>query len=232
MKETFIFSSVGSYHIDNESRHKIFKSWNIENVNSACVVFNFLNDFNYCSYFDNVLYRSGFKFPNLFFYITEFPEILDEYKYIGVIDDDLFIHDKKCIKLLSHYMNQYRLSIISPTNSCLESGSLYHIMRYYPNQNKILITNFCEMGFMLIESSFFAKILESYKQLSKQILDYGFDYFICNLANQENKKIGIVKNLLFTNPQRNRKNVADHLYDGNIRLYKRISPKIIDVIKL
>lgn len=100
----------------------------------------------------------------------------------------------------------YNLDICSP--SCGNKGkqSWYKIMQKKHNHapNELLITNFCEMGAMILSNRMVYKILEIYNRniLYSHILDYGFDHFICNIANEYNYICGIYKDISYINPSR------------------------------
>lgn len=204
MHNCFIFSSVGS-NLSHNYKIQVFESWQIKDYDSGCVVFSDTDCFDYSQYFNNVLFRKHFKFPNLFYFLSHNPEIVKQYKYIAVLDDDLLFNQHNTIYQAINYMDVYNLSISSISNGCQEKKSPYYVMNNKGLINELWITNFVEMGFMIIDSKSISNLANtSDKEL---VEDYGYDYYICNIANKNNLKIGVFKNLDYTNPQQpNRQN--------------------------
>lgn len=226
VKDLFIFSSVGS-NLPYSYKEKVFDSWNTKESDSGCVVYND-DGFEYNKYFKTVLNNKNFKFPNLFYYLSIQQNIVHEYKYIAVLDDDLLLEDN--ISKITHIMDTHDLTICSPCNRCVSKRSGHSIMNVEEKENKLLITNFCEMGAMIIESSFLKQI----KNKEKKVEDYGYDYYISNIASKNNKKIGIVSTIGYDNPEQQQRNIAWHTYNNNKDdlLLQKIEPLILCVIDL
>jgi len=223
----FIFSSVGS-RLDINYRQQVFDSWNISSFDNGCVIFKPNCKFNYSDYFDNTLNRLGFKFPNFFYFLRHYP-ILDQYKYFAVIDDDLLFHNIATFTSIYDYMEKLDLSICSPSNDGVGKKS-YELMLGNKQQKEIWITNFCEMGCMVIRNDLLKIIIQKYIEEKVNIVDYGFDWFICNIANTIKARIGLIKNLNFYNPYNCERNIGLKEYKNNKNIVHFIQPKVLEKI--
>lgn len=194
MKEMFIFSSVGS-PLEHAYKHSVFKSWDINKYDSGCVVYGD-DGFPYDEYFKNTLYKKDLKFPNFLYYIEKY-NILDEYKFISILDDDLLFNQVNTIDVVVSLLNDFNLAVCSISNDCKGRNS-YEIMKYQKQSKELWITNFCELGCLFFNSKNLKNILNDIKFCG--LVDYGLDVLISNLIFDSKNKIGLIKCLSFYNP--------------------------------
>lgn len=204
-ESTFVFSSVGS-ELPDDYKQKTFQSWNLDMFDSGCVVYN--NNFPYNNYFKHTLTKTGFKFPNFFFF-DEKSNIVDNYEYICVLDDDLLFKEPNSINEAVLLMKKFDISLCSLSNNSKGKKATYSIMGpENADKPKIAITNFCEMGCMIFKNTFLELCKQEYYNKYPKLTDWGFDWFICSLAQQYNLNIGIVKHLSFSNPIQHGRNLG------------------------
>lgn len=192
----FVFSSVGS-SLEYGYQNDVFNSWNIKNFHSGCVRYS-NNTFPYENYFKKIKFNRDYKFPN-FFYFDSIYKIIDKYEYIAVLDDDLLFQNKDSILLATKLMQKFDISLCSLSNTNTGKVSYYPIMSSN-NDASLWLTNFCEMGCMIFHSKLLKLVKNIYDEKFKNLKDWGFDWWICSLANQYKYNIGIVKHLSFSNP--------------------------------
>lgn len=225
----FIFSSVGS-HLSNEYKNAVFKSWELDRFNSGCVSFNDSDDFPYSKYFKTIIHKSGFKFPN-FFYFDDLFKITDNYEYICILDDDLLFEEPNSIIETISKMKDFNISVCSLSNNNKGKTVSYGIM-CADNTRTIKITNFCEMGCMILHNNFLKLVKQEYFKNYPLLTDFGFDWFICSLANNTNHIIGIIQYLFFFNPVHVDRNIGynDWInYKNSIRYIHPVVHRTIDV---
>lgn len=221
--KVFVFSSVGS-PLSRNHKLNVFKSWNLENFNSGCVIYGD-DEFQYSSFFKTTIKKAGYKFPN-FFYFDRIYNIVNKYKYICILDDDLYFQQTNIINETVNLMEQFNISLCSPSNNNDQKKSSYNVMASDKDEKKIIITNFCEMGCMVFKNVFLDLCKTQYYDKYPGLTDWGFDWFICSLANNYNYNIGIINHLSFSNPKQYNRNYGydDWLnYKNNITYIK---PKI------
>jgi hypothetical protein len=214
MNNLFIFSSVGSSFSD-EYKNSVYESWQLDQHDSGCVIYNKEDRFDYAEYFDTSICHSGFKFPNFFYFLDYFPDILDNYNYFAIIDDDLLFNNSDVFNQCCLIGSKNNLDVVSISNDNKKKKSSYHIMRYDSDEPTLWITNFCEMGFMMIKKDFLTKIIQRYCEIDCKVQDYGFDWFISHLAIEYNKKIGIIKHLSYSNPVNQKRSIAWYKKDDS-----------------
>ena len=228
MSEVFIFSSVGSSFSD-EYKNSVYESWELNKYDSGCVIYNKEDSFDYAKYFDTIAYRSGLKFPNFFYFLNRFPDILNNHNYFAILDDDLLFNNSDVFDQCRLISSNNNLDVVSISNDNRKKKSPYSIMKYNPYETALWITNFCEMGFMIIKKDFLTKIIQRYYELDCKIKDYGFDWFISNLATEYNKKIGIIKHLSYSNPVSEKRNIAWYKRSDNTpKELRSVEPKIYE----
>lgn len=201
MKNLYVFSSVGSTNEESEN-DKVFSSWNMSNYDSGCVVYGANSVFKYNRYFQTVDYHIGMKFPNFIFANHKY-QLISKYQYFLIVDDDLIFEQSNILDQMIDTVNKYDLSICSISNNdVLHKRTPYSIMRYTNNVHELWITNFVEMGCMMIRSDLLDLALKKYISDKLTIIDFGWDIFLCGMANGLNRRIGIIKNLSFINPRK------------------------------
>lgn len=220
----FVFSSVGS-KLDDSYKNQVFTSWELNNFNSGCVIYN--DNFLYNRYFNITLHNKDYKFPN-FFYFNSIYAITSKYKYIAILDDDLLFHNINSLNTCLELMKKFNLSLCSLSNNNQGKKSYYPIMAS-TDTNHLWITNFCEMGCMIFRSSLLKLIIKIYNNKYKKLKDWGFDWFICSLANQYKHNIGIIKNLSFSNPVQSIRDIGKSEWIQYKNEIKYSHPKILRI---
>jgi len=229
MKKIFIFSSVGS-PLSDEYKNSVYESWQLDQYDSGCVIYSKEDSFDYAKYFDTNICHSGFKFPNFFYFLDRFPDMLDNYNYFAILDDDLFFNQTQTLEKCVFFMDRYDLDICSISNSNAIKKTTYSVMAANKLRNEIWITNFCELGFMIIRKNLLNCFIDYYNtNLKNHCLDWGMDFAICNFASSHNNKIGIIKNMTFTNPRQKIRNYSKVNLNASIDKYVYYHiPKIIN----
>lgn len=197
-KEMFVFSSVGCDQ-DDAYKHKVYRSWELEHYDSGCVRYRDADKFNYSKYFKSILYNRNYKFLNFIWY-NKHANILDNYEFIAMMDDDLYLNNDKTFINAIDYIHKYNLDILSLSNDMSGKASWYNIMNTPKPIKEIWITNFCEMGAIIISSEICKAIIQTYIEQKISIVDFGFDLLFSKIANEKNKTIAIAKNLTYHNP--------------------------------
>lgn len=227
-KDIFIYSSVGSDDLEDSYKSKVFDSWEINKFDSGCTIYKD-SLFAYRNYFKTVLYNSGYKFPNFFNFNNRF-KILDKYKYIAILDDDLLFNQNNSMTQIVYLMKKYNISLCSLSNDNRGKKTFYNVM--HKNNKKVIdITNFCEMGCMIFDRKFLRVIQTTYYTSYRDLKDWGFDWWICSMANEFKLKIGIVKYLSFYNPMRSDRDCGKDDWFQYKNTIQFIQPKVYNSIQ-
>lgn len=235
MNKLLIFTNAG--YRKNLNKQKIYNNWQLNEFDSVCIKYD-TDIFNYNEFFDIILEKPGFKFEN-FFWLLETYNLLSKYDYFAILDDDLLFKQYKPISNILKLMIEHNLDICSPSADAEGRKSWYEIMNTKLDElnNNLYITNFCEMGSMFLSRNIITKILEERKNnlLYSNLTDYGLDHFICNIANRDGMRCGLVKNITYINYNDNNKinrsiNRESWLALNNKNLGQRIKPEIKDKI--
>lgn len=208
MSSMLVFSSVGTVH-PHEYKRAVFSSWKMGGRDSVCTRYRPDDQFEYGRYFEVVVEMQGHKFTNFFRLAEEFG-LARQYSHFAVMDDDLLLTGDDPLKRMADDMERLGLDIASPSNGCGGMKSFHSIMNCSEAVGEVCVTDFCEMGAMILssrmlESAIIAHRLEGYEGLR----DYGMDMFLCNLANKMGYEIGIFRNVLYHNPNRIPENKRD-----------------------
>lgn len=227
----FIFSSVGSSCISKEYKNNVFKSWELENFDSGCVIYNKSTGFPYEVHFKKSLIRPGFKFPNLFYFDNTY-NVINNNEYICVIDDDLLFKQNNSIVDSVSLMKKFDIALCSLSNSNDCKPSCHEIMS--SNHSKsILITNFVEMGCMIFRKDLLKLIKQEHKEKFSELTDFGFDWWICSLANEKKYNIGLMQHISYSNPLQPARDVGKEIW---INKYKNqihyIQPTIYNIVNV
>lgn len=222
-----MFSSVGS-ELDHIYQNSVFNSWNIKNFHSGCVRYS-NNTFPYENYFKKIKSNRDYKFPN-FFYFDSIYKIIDRYEYIAILDDDLLFQNHNSLMLATELMNKFDISLCSLSNTNTGKKSYYPIMSS-SNNPSLWITNFCEMGCMIFKNTLLALVKNIYHEKFNNLKDWGFDWWICSLANYCQYKIGIIKHLSFSNPVQKDRDLGKSSWLQYKDEIKYTEPKVLRIIQ-
>lgn len=214
MKDLFIFTSAGSQNVSFDYKKKAYKTWELNFYDNACVQYNLCDEFIYSKYFNFVIKNKDFKFPNFFWFVKKF-DLFEKYKYFAIMDDDLLLNQEKSFTRIVDLMKNFDLDLCSPSCGINGKQSWYDIMKINKESvtNQLWITNFCEMGSMVLSSRVVKKFATIYLENYYDIKDYGMDHIICNFINTNTYKCGIIKNITYYNPIKD-KEYQDIAIDG------------------
>jgi hypothetical protein len=228
MSQLFVFSSVGSP--DYAAYKKtVFDSWSVRSYASGCVIYNDEDKFPYHRHFQRVLKNKHFKFPNFFYFNAQY-NVLDEYDYFAILDDDLQFFDRDSFQKIVTVMQQHDLALCSPTNS---SPDCFHqIMGPWRPADQLWFSNFVEIGCMFIRADLLKLIVTQYHCGHYRLVDNGMDYFICQLALGHNFKAGIIKNIQFFNPLRPLRENGSAEWELDRDRVPEITPQILAAVPL
>lgn len=212
MSNVFVFSSVGTYW-PGWYKDSTYVSWKLQYYDNACVKYRNDDTFEYSKHFRTVIKNIDYKFPNFIYFNKQF-NILDKYKYFAILDDDLRFNQEYAINKTIHTMQKFDVSVCSLSNDAQGKKSSYDIMNSDTILNEIWITNFCEMGCMIISAEIVKDTIQYLESNNIIIKDFGFDLLITKLSKIKNKRIGIMKNLTFYNPKAQHRNSCKHLWES------------------
>lgn len=151
----------------------------------------------YSKYFQH---KKGTKFLALKDIVDHNPNLFDKYNYMVLWDDDAII-ERGSINQLIELMSTYNLKIISPSHSI--NGKISHnLMRTYPGNHLMRLTNFIEMNFPIFKMSF---IMSYINQYDGSCCGYGNDWWYMNLIEDRGSKydVAICDGVIVKNPRNN-----------------------------
>jgi hypothetical protein len=192
MTKNLIFTSAG----DNT---EFYKNWISNNQNyDICVIYYGSSEEIYNKYKDKVKFiekRKGSKFQNFYYFYNKYPEIVNEYEYLFILDDDI-IFEPNDINKMFNYANEYNLLICQPslTNN---SAISWEITRNKPNI-KLTYTSFVEVGILLFKKEAIDKLMTIYDPL---LICYGVDYLAIQINGIDLKnKYAVIHDVKCINP--------------------------------
>lgn len=137
----------------------------------------------------------GGKFPNLHYIYNNFKEILIDYKYIFVMDDDIIITTDDLNKCFT-YMDSYDLWLLQPAFSRL--GKVSHLITKSKVFSDLRFTNFVEVTCPLFRAEQLFSFLEEYDPI---LVGWGVDYwFLHSLGPNIYNKVAIIDSITCVNP--------------------------------
>lgn len=157
-----------------------------------------------CDYF---VRHKGAKFPNLLWVYQQWPEIIERYDYILVIDDDLtlsasdFNRHFEMHKKEQLWLSQLAFHRRGKVNHKINEAQPFSYMRY---------TNFVEVNSPLFDKASLLRFLQEY---DAEVVGIGVDYWYSDrLSKQdtEHNKIAIFDNIPCCNPR-------DQIAKGGVR---------------
>ena len=206
-KKNFLFSSVG----DNTNFDELFLGINMNY--DVYVIYYGDNEDNYEKYKSKVNFikkRKGSKFQNFKYFYETYPEIINNYEYFFIIDDDIII-DVNNINNMFEIAREYNLSICGP--SFLNSSKItYPISKQNPKR-LLTYTNFVEVNVPLFNKNSLDNLM---KYLDYSLIGWGIDYLAmwCNGIDKK-KDYAIIHSISCINPyekDKKIKNIERELY--------------------
>jgi hypothetical protein len=195
--KNLLFSSVGN----NTSFDTLY---NGNNMNyDIYVIYYGDNNILYNRYKRKVNFiekRKGSKFQNFKYFYEKYPEIINDYEYFFILDDDIIINVKD-INNMFKLARDYNLSICGPSFSPI--GKISHSIT--KNKSNILLTytNFVEVNTPLYNKKALDNLM---KVLDSTLIGWGIDYLsiLCNGIDRSDA-YAIVHSIKCINPHENNK---------------------------
>ncbi len=192
MKKNFVFTSAG----DNTNFHTL---WSGDNQTyDIYVIYYGNNDDNYNLYKSKVKYiekRSGSKFQNFLYFYKKNPDIINQYKYFFILDDDI-IFNVNCINKMFFIANKYKLSICGPSFD--HKSKISHSITKHRSKRFLTYTNFVEVNVPLFNKPALDKLM---KVLSPALIGWGIDFlYILVNGRHKSRAYAIIHDIKCINP--------------------------------
>jgi hypothetical protein len=195
--KNLVFSSVG----DNTNFDTLYIGPNMEYDIYVIYYGTDTEKYNqYKSKVDWIEQRKGSKFQNFYYLYTTYPELISNYEYFFIVDDDIIINVNK-INSLFTLARKYNLSICGP--SFVSPSKISHqITKYIPGR-LLTYTNFVEVNVPLFSRIALDLFIELF---DPNLVGWGIDYFYiwCNGLNNTNT-YAIIHSITCINPDDNNK---------------------------
>jgi hypothetical protein len=197
--KNLIFSSVG----DNTNFSEL---WIGENMNYDIYVVYYGSDMEkYKKYKSMITYierRNGSKFQNFKYVYETNLNIIQNYEYCFIIDDDIIINVNEINKMF-FYAAKYKLDICSPSFSNI--GKISHLITAQKKERILTYTNYIEVTCPLFHINALHKFMP---YLDKTLIGWGIDYLFmwCNGLDKQNT-YAIIHEISCINPQDNHKSI-------------------------
>ena len=143
------------------------------------------NDTNYAKYKDCVKFiekRKGSKFQNFKYFYDKYPDVIKQYDYFFILDDDITINVAGINKMFE-IAQSYKLSICGP--SFLPGSKISHDVTKHNPALKLAYTNFVEVNTPLFSKAALEKLM---KVLPPELIGWGIDYLYIWLNGVNKKK--------------------------------------------
>ena len=130
--------------------------------------------------------RKGSKFQNFLYFYNKYPEIISQYEYFFILDDDI-IFDINDINTMFEVANKYNLSICGPTYlNNKDKGTNGPGKDIYKPNTLLTYTNFIEVGIPLFNKNALDNLM---KVLHPSLIGWGIDilYIWANGINEKKK---------------------------------------------
>ncbi len=145
---------------------------------------------------DYYIERKGGKFPNLHYAYQHWQSILNHYKAIFVVDDDIIINGSD-ISRLFEILDQYDLWLLQPAYNPI--GKLSHPITNINPYTFLRYTNFVEVGCPLFRQDKLDTFMKIYDPV---LVGYGVDYWFMNVLGPKiNGKVAVVDAVPCINPR-------------------------------
>ena len=126
------------------------------------------------------VYKPGFtKYQNFWHYATLYPEHLEQYDYVWVVDDDMFMSTEDINKMFQ-MMEDYNLDLAQPSISV--DGMNY--IRIFQHHSKYILryTDYIECCAMLLSKRGLDKVKSTF---SETITGWGWDALVSDMIFEE-----------------------------------------------
>ena len=192
MTKNLIFTSAG----DNT---EFYKNWRSVNQDyDICVIYYGNSDEIYNKYKNKVKFiekRKGSKFQNFYYFYNKYQDIINEYEFFFILDDDI-IFEPNDINKMFDYAKKYDLLICQPSFTD-SSATSWEITKNKPFV-KLTYTSFVEVNTPLFKKEAIDKLMTVYDPI---LIGWGIDmlYIQINGINLKNK-YGIIHDVKCINP--------------------------------
>lgn len=187
--KNLVFSSVG----DNNPQ---IGKWIHGTKNYDILIVYYGNHKNkYKSVSDYYFERLGSKWQNIHYIVNNHPHIINQYKDILLLDDDIILSPYQ-INQLFDIRKQYKLDILAPAfrNTSKISHQITRVNPLY----LLRYTNFVENCNPLMKKEILLKFMHKYNPI---LFDYGTDYWYINTLGDDTKnKVAIIDEITCVNP--------------------------------
>ena len=117
--------------------------------------------------------RKGSKFQNFLFFYNEYPEIISQYDYFFILDDDIIFNTNDINRMFS-IANEYNLSICGPTYlNNKDKGTNGPGKDICKSGRLLTYTNFIEVGIPLFNKIAIDNLI---KVLHPSLIGWGIDF--------------------------------------------------------
>lgn len=198
MTSCMVFSSVG----DNT----IFDQYWIKDQEGYDIYIVYYDDSveRYDQYKSKVKFaerRKGSKFQNFYWFYKKYPEIIQQYEYFFILDDDIVITGKD-IQTMFKIVKEYNLLIAQPSFT-KDSKISWPITKHKPGV-KLEYTNFVEVNTQLFHKSALTKLMDVYDPI---LIGWGIDYLAIQSVGKDLLNYAIIHCVQCKNPRESHKQI-------------------------
>lgn len=210
-----VFTSAG----DHTNFHELWSHPYVKSDYDIFVVYYGNNHHQYEKYKKNVQWidkHKGSKFQNFFWFYQNHPEILDQYDYFFILDDDILFWSLDINQMFS-IAREYELSICQP--SFLPESVLSHKITLQNDATFLRYTNFVEVNTPLFNKE---ALINAMKVMDDRLIEYGVDYlYIWANGMYKKNKYAVIDMVSCINPTPNQKKITtreiDHADPKNMK---------------
>lgn len=201
MTTNMVFTSAG----DNTNFHELWVHPFVKSDYDIFVVYYGDNHHQYEKYKSKVQWidkNKGSKFQNFLWFYQNHPEILDQYDYFFILDDDIIFWPLDINQMFS-IAREYKLSICQP--SFLDESVLSHKITLQNNTTFLRYTNFVEVNTPLFNKE---ALINAMNVMDDSLIGFGIDYlFIWMNGMYKKNKYAIVDIVGCINPKDEQKKI-------------------------
>lgn len=197
-----VFTSAG----DHTNFHESWSHPYVKSDYDIFVVYYGNNNKQYEKYKKNVQWidkHKGSKFQNFFWFYQNHPEILDQYDYFFILDDDILFWSLDINQMFS-IAREYELAICQP--SFLPEYVLSHKITLQNDATFLRYTNFVEVNSPLFNKE---ALINAMRVMDNTLIGFGIDYlFIWANGMYKKNKYAVIDMISCINPKDEQKKVA------------------------
>lgn len=211
MTRNMVFTSAG----DHTNFHELWTHPYAKPDYDIYVIYYGDNLHQYEKYKQNVQWieqRKGSKFQNFFWFYRNHLEILDQYDYFFILDDDLVFYTLDINQMFS-IAREYELSICQP--SFLPESVVSHKITLQNDATFLRYTNFVEVNSPLFNKE---ALINTMRVMDDSLIGFGIDYLMI-WANgmYEKNKYAVIDMIACVNPTQECKKIVRremyHVFD-------------------